>query len=129
MSRFRIHVQAPVRRMLGAGFVITALSVVLLGSPPPAAATTNLYDQVQPDVTTMNWFEPNASTSRYSGYAQTVVAGLSGPLTHVILYLSRESLTTKDFVIEIHAGTPNGTLLATSEPVPPAEIPVTPDAT
>lgn len=60
----------------------------------------------------------------YNGGAQTIVAELAGTLSWVELPMSRADFTTHDLVVEIHATTPDGALLQTSEPVPASLIPI-----
>lgn len=89
-----------------------------VGFAPPS-----VDDQVQDTITRMTPVQPITGGAD-QGAAQTVTADVTGRLLDVYLPLSRASFTTKDLTVEIHAGDPAGTLLATSEPVKAADIPV-----
>jgi putative cell wall-binding protein len=82
------------------------------------------YDRTQEQVNDAFCIQPNQDSACYNGAAQTVTAGLTGRLQVIALPLARASFTTKDLVVEIRAGGPSGSLLATSDPVPAADIPV-----
>ena len=93
----------------------------------PALATTEL-DQSQDLVDEMFRVQPNIGSASYNGGAQTFTAGVTGELFAIELYLQRESFTTQDLIVELHSLAPDGALLATSDPVAAADIPVTPNA-
>ncbi|TMK22374.1 MAG: hypothetical protein E6G68_02175 [Actinobacteria bacterium] len=99
-----------------------------IGSVVPAgiAIGHTELDQSQESVNEIFCVQPHVGSACYHGGAQTVTAGESGDLIAVALDLQREAFTTKDLAVEIHAGTPTGALLATSNPVAAGDIPVTP---
>lgn len=114
-------------RMLA--FSVGALIVLAMVSaigPATTSAFTDI-DQDQAVIDEVFCVQPNAASACYNGAAQTLTAGLTGDLTAVQLPLTRESFTTFDLVIEIHAAAPDGALLATSNPVAAANIPIAPE--
>ena len=109
------------RRWLPA--VICAGLLILAGAAPVAAAVE--VDQDQEVVDDLFCIQPNINSACYNGGAQTVTAGASGELVAVELFLARQDFATptRDLIVEIHAGTPDGVLLATSDPVPTVTAP------
>lgn len=107
--------------------LLSAVLLVGLGAGPVAAAVE--LDQSQEVVDELLCIQPNVDSACYNGGAQTFTAGASGELIAVELFLARQAFTTttRDLVVEIHATTPDGALLATSNPVPASTIPVDPD--
>jgi len=93
-----------------------------------SASAAEALDQAQETIDGMHCIIPNPFAACAHGAAQTVTAGLTGDLTAVELFVNRHDLTTEDLVIEIHAGAPDGALLATSLPIAPADLLVEPDA-
>jgi hypothetical protein len=112
-------------RILGVAIVVAA---ILLPVTTRSVAAAEALDQQQETIDAMACIIPNPFAACPHGAAQTVTAGLTGDLTAVELFVNRYYLTTADLVIEIRAGTPNGALLATSSPIPAADLPVEPDA-
>lgn len=89
-----------------------------VGFAPPS-----VEDQAQGTVTRMVPITPLTAGAN-QGAAQTVKAEVTGRLLDVLLPLARTSGTTRTLTVEIRATDPSGTLLATSEPVTAADIPV-----
>jgi hypothetical protein len=116
-------------KRVGIAVLVLTLTLVVAGGlrPSGSLATTQL-DQAQETVDDLFRVQPNVASASYNGGGQTVTAGVSGELFAIELYLSRDGFTTKDLLIEIHANTPDGALLATSNPVAAADIPIQPDA-
>ena len=100
----------------GGGLVLTVVSVPL-GTLDQSAEGSDGYAFYQPQ---------GYPTAGVKGAAQTFTAGLSGLLTQVDLRLARASWTTEAISIEIHATEPGGALLAVSNPVLAAEVPLEP---
>ena len=113
-------------RKLFAGVLAVAIGSVLSISTAGIAMGHTELDQTQQTVNEIFCVQPNAGSACYNGGAQTVTAGVTGELVAVALILQREAFTTKDLTVEIHAVTPTGALLATSNPVHAADIPVAP---
>jgi hypothetical protein len=113
-------------RKLFAGVLAVSIGSVLSVLSAGIAMGHTELDQSQETVNEIFCVQPNAASACYNGGAQTVTAGVTGQLVAVALDLQREAFTTKDLIVEIHAGTPTGALLATSNPVPAADIRVTP---
>src|SRR5262245_24074803 len=103
-----------------------ASTLALVGAPAVVQAATS-EDQVQDVVDEMFCFQPYEVSACYHGAAQTVTAGVDGDLIAVSLVVDREAFTTHDLVVQIRSGDPFGAVLATSDPVSPAEIPESPD--
>ena len=111
-------------RAIGAA---SALLAVLLFSTGTTRAATQ-EDQVQEVVGEIFCVQPSEGSACYRGGAQTVTAGVSGELIAVDLFLNRRDLTTEDLTIQIRDGTPDGAVLASSDPIAAADLPVAPDA-
>ncbi|HEX5590590.1 MAG TPA: cell wall-binding repeat-containing protein [Candidatus Limnocylindrales bacterium] len=108
-------------------WLVAAMAVAAsLVWPNLGATAFTPMDQVQDIVDEMSCIQPNEFSACYHGAAQTVTVGMTGRLEGVDLILNRESITTKDLIIEIRANSPSGALLATSDPVPAVEIPLAP---
>ncbi len=103
----------------------TGLVLVMVAPATPASAQWSDSDQVQ-DVADGMYCVTRDDGMCFDGIAQTFTVGVAGSLTYVDLLVNRMADTTQDLVIEIRDDTPEGALLATSEPVPPAAIPVGP---
>ena len=104
--------------------VAAAVAAGIVAVPATAMAFTDL-DQAQEGGDASQCIQPrNENSACYHGLAQTVTVGLAGELSSVQLQVSLSSFstTTQDLVVEIHAGAPDGALLATSAPVAPSEM-------
>ena len=116
-------------RVARSSFICLVFAVVLVGLDAPRVAAAVQLDQSQEVVDELFCIQPNVGSACYNGGAQTFTASASGDLVTVELFLARQAFTTtmRDLVVEIHATTPDGALLATSNPVAAATIPVDPD--
>jgi len=112
-------------RILAVASIALAL---LFSATTSTVSAAEALDQQQETIDGMQCIIPNPFAACAHGAAQTVTAGLTGDLTAVELFVNRHDLTTEDLVIEIHAGAPDGALLATSSPIAPADLLVEPDA-
>ena len=110
-----------VRRGVAAAVVSAAMLIAVVASPASAIV---LEDQVQEVADSVSCVQPAQGSACYNGAAQTVTVGRSGQLTAVHLLLSRADFASAALTVEIHASTPTGALLATSDPVPATAIPV-----
>lgn len=98
---------------------LVAGTVVSAAQPPPvpmSATTTPSNDLYR--------FQWDYGSADYHGLAQTLRSSIDASLLAVDLFMARDSWTTADVWVEVHSGDPSGTLLAVSDTVPAAAIPV-----
>jgi hypothetical protein len=100
--------------------VLTAAFVVGAIAPGPTAATAPGQEHFD----NMFCVQRTPDSACYNGAAQTLTADVRGTVDWVALPMSRADFTTQDLEIELRSGTPDGALLATSNRVVAAEIPV-----
>ena|SRR5262245_35569887 len=108
-----------------------SLGVVVVFPQMAWGAVAEILDQAQ-EMTgdSYAFYQPQGCPSAgVKGAAQTFTAGLSGLLTRVDLFLSKENWTTdaEHMGIEIRAVDPNGSLLASSSIVLASAIPFEPN--
>ncbi len=96
-----------------------------LGVGPVSAEV--LEDQVQDQYDGLACIQPELPGDCHNALAQTLTVGTTGQLVAIHLPIERSPATTQPLVIEIHAGTPTGALLASSAPVPAADVPTEAD--
>ena len=113
-----------VRLTLRRSTVSALVTVLAMQVVAGAAGAAQLEDQVQTVADHAFCVVRNRDAACYNGGAQTITVGRSGEIYAVDLLLSRGSQTTGSLTIELRATSPSGTLLATSDPVPAAAIPV-----
>jgi putative cell wall-binding protein len=106
--------------------LVSLISVLLLAgviAPAGAAALSDL-DAFQDIGGGRHCLTSGPDPLCHPGLALTAVILADGYVTDVALHVDRSGATTSALVVELHAGLPDGPLLAASDPVPASEIPI-----